>query len=374
METRRYTVLSELRASSGGDDMSVEGYAARFDSLSREIADGVRELIKPGAFTKVLAGNPDVLCRYQHSDDRILGRTTNGTLKLSQDDKGLRFHCQLDSKNPEHVNLHRMVARKDVQGASFAFGLNHDAGDDEFRNGKDPDTNLPCIIRSIKNFQALHDVAIVVNSCYPAVDRSVSARAATNESRRDYSGPIRKVNVTFEQRSPVEMLSNRSRAKMQAVRIKIDNTIETERRQKEMQTHALEQRVTDAFAAVKAGRNPFEERVSNDLSSGAGISQPGSELDARPGAVPFRCSANSFSTSTRDDHRKASEQHCNAARHIVNRKEDCWAERADAHFAAQSAHAKAADQSDDDMYAQYAGLAQVACNRCISAGQAGKKP
>ncbi len=174
-EIRFFEMHAELRATQGAE-FALTGYAAVFNSLSREIAPGVKELIKPGAFTRVLASDPDVVCRYQHDDSRVLGRTTNGTLTLAQDEKGLSFRCPLDKNNPEHVNIHAMVGRGDVAGASFAFSLNHNDGDDEYRNGKD-ETGAGCIVRTIKNFSALHDVAIVVHSAYPAVDSAVSARS-----------------------------------------------------------------------------------------------------------------------------------------------------------------------------------------------------
>ena len=137
------------------------------------------------------------------------------------------------------------------------------------------------------------------------------------------------------------------------------------RKLREEKARALDQKVTDAFAAVRRGENPFAERnVSSDGPGFAGSSQPGSDLDARPGATPFRCAANSFSTSSRDDHKKASEQHAWAATSIGRNRGDNFAARADAHYAASAAHGKAADMTDDNMFAEFAGLAQVACNRC----------
>jgi hypothetical protein len=125
------------------------------------------------------------------------------------------------------------------------------------------------------------------------------------------------------------------------------------RKAREAAARALDQRVTDAFEAVRAGRNPFRSEDGGQASVPAG--------DA---SNTFRCAANSFSTSTRDDHKKASEQHAWAAQSIARKRGDNFAARADAHYAASSAHAKAADQYADDMFAECAGLAQVACNRC----------
>src|SRR5208337_2162203 len=100
-----------------------------------------------GAFTRVLASNPDVICNLQHDDSKILGRTTSGTLKLSQDSIGLQFRCKLDPKNTEHSNAYAAVTRGDLTGTSFAFTVAADGSDDEWTTDSTGKT-----IRSIRNF------------------------------------------------------------------------------------------------------------------------------------------------------------------------------------------------------------------------------
>src|SRR5208282_1875589 len=101
-------VGAALGGNSGGDEMAIEGYAARFNQQSKDLG-GFRETVAPGAFTNALASNPDIRCLYNHDANRVLGRTTSGTLTLSQDENGLKFRCQLDPNNQEHRNLHSSI-------------------------------------------------------------------------------------------------------------------------------------------------------------------------------------------------------------------------------------------------------------------------
>lgn len=116
----------EMRATPDG--LTFEGYAAVFNLPSLTMAfPGVnggrqfREVIRPGAFTKTLAENPDVTLRYQHNMTTLpLGRTKAGTLALAQDDRGLRVQANLPD-NEWGRPIRDSIARGDVSGMSFRF-------------------------------------------------------------------------------------------------------------------------------------------------------------------------------------------------------------------------------------------------------------
>jgi len=86
--------VTEVRAVKNGDKRTITGYAARYNVLSCDLG-GFRERIASGAFKRILATNPDVVCLFNHSDNAVLGRTTTGTLRLSEDSRGLKFECDL---------------------------------------------------------------------------------------------------------------------------------------------------------------------------------------------------------------------------------------------------------------------------------------
>ncbi len=74
----------------------MSGYA----SLSATPYDmgSYEEQISPGAFAS-LSSRPDVQLLVNH-EGLPLARTTNGSLMLREDDKGLRFDAQLDRDDP----------------------------------------------------------------------------------------------------------------------------------------------------------------------------------------------------------------------------------------------------------------------------------
>ncbi len=185
---KRY--LKELRASNGaGDQMILEGYAARFNSPSKDLG-GFRETIAPGAFKRALAENADVRCLFNHSADKVLGRTASGTLTINEDDKGLHFRCMLDPNNTDHRNLHSSVKRGDINECSFAFTPNGPDGED-WQNVKDERGNW-FISRMLKDVN-LYDVSAVTHPAYD--NTSVQARAAevlTVEVRSHISETLQK--------------------------------------------------------------------------------------------------------------------------------------------------------------------------------------
>ena len=77
----------EVRQNENGRTV-IRGYAALYNSDSQDLG-GFVERIAPGAFDAVVSKNPDVFGRYNH--DRLLARTSSGTMKLELDERGLRY-------------------------------------------------------------------------------------------------------------------------------------------------------------------------------------------------------------------------------------------------------------------------------------------
>lgn len=72
----------ELREAPGGVT-AIEGYAAVFNQAA------YGEKILPGAFTKSLRERPDIKAYWSHNSAMPIGRTSNGSLVLREDEKGL---------------------------------------------------------------------------------------------------------------------------------------------------------------------------------------------------------------------------------------------------------------------------------------------
>ena len=88
--------ISNLFTRDGTESQSkvISGYAAVFNSRT-SIGDFFDEVIAPGAFARTLSENSDVRALFNHNWDNVLGRTKNGTLKLEEDERGLKFEVEL---------------------------------------------------------------------------------------------------------------------------------------------------------------------------------------------------------------------------------------------------------------------------------------
>ena len=112
MEKRAFSVESKGR--------TLSGYAAVFDSPT--MIGNFQEVIKKGAFTRSLASldASKIKAIYEHDTSQLLGRLGSNTLRLWEDDKGLRF--ELDLPNTTLGNdVAELVKRGDLAGCSFGF-------------------------------------------------------------------------------------------------------------------------------------------------------------------------------------------------------------------------------------------------------------
>jgi uncharacterized protein len=106
----------ELRGPFEGRTLT--GYAARFGQPAR--IGTFTETIRQGAFRASLGADKDVLALADHDPKRVLGRTRTGSLKLTEDDQGLRFDLTLPDTSAGNDVL-ALATRGDLGGASFGF-------------------------------------------------------------------------------------------------------------------------------------------------------------------------------------------------------------------------------------------------------------
>lgn len=169
MKKLEYRFTSELRAESQGDEMALVGYAALFNSESKDLG-GFRETIAPGAFTRSLKAGDDVKALVNHDPGQLVGRTKNGTLTLAQDDRGLKFRVALNAKSQAHRDLYESIKRGDMDECSFAFRV----AEDGEAWAKKKDNGKAYASRTLKDVN-LMDVSFVT---YPAYEHTtVGARS-----------------------------------------------------------------------------------------------------------------------------------------------------------------------------------------------------
>jgi HK97 family phage prohead protease len=167
---RRYTPGAvELRT--GTDGQLLGGYGAVFGKLSRNLG-GFVERVGDGAFNQTRQlGWPNVVCRYNHDSNMVLGTTAGRTLQLRTDSLGLDYEVLPPQARADILEL---VQRGDVQYSSFAFRV-PDGGDEWGVT----DQNYP--MRTLLEVQ-LVDVAPVLDPAYPDATAGLRSLAAAMEA------------------------------------------------------------------------------------------------------------------------------------------------------------------------------------------------
>lgn len=159
---RTVTVAPEAltRADEADGPIGFRGHAAVFNTPTWIGSKrwGFWEEIAPGAFTKAIQEN-DVRFLINHDPNLVLARTTNGTLRLSQDGIGLATDADM---NPTMYarDLALLLERGDVNQMSFAFNMI----DYAWRQNDDGSETL--VHQSVELF----DVAVVTYPAYEATD------------------------------------------------------------------------------------------------------------------------------------------------------------------------------------------------------------
>lgn len=164
----------ELREEGDGP-RSISWYPALFDQLSEDLG-GFRERIGRRAFSKTLEER-EVRALVNHDPSQILSRTSNGSLKVKVDLKGLFA----DSAIPETSYAQDLLANLrngNISGGSFAFQVLQDNWKLEALEGEEE----PVPVRNIQEAR-LFDVSLVTFPAYPATEGSLSLRSLAESWR-----------------------------------------------------------------------------------------------------------------------------------------------------------------------------------------------
>lgn len=141
------------------------GYAAVYGvptTRQRDFAGA--ETIARGAFDGVMSN--DVVALVNHDMSQLLGRSAAGTLRLSSDEKGLRFEVDLPDTQVGR-DTRELVARGDLQGMSFTAALGEM---DKVQGG---------VVH--RTFSRLVDVSVVTSPAY--LETQVAVRHGQDPAR-----------------------------------------------------------------------------------------------------------------------------------------------------------------------------------------------
>ena len=213
---RRYLQSRELRAGGTKDKPQISGYASVFGSytvITQRDGCTFRESIRRGAFTRAIREKHDVVCLFNHNDNFVLGRTSAGTLRLSQDDHGLFYECDLPDTTLGR-DLRESIKRKDISGCSFAFAVNED--------GQEWDEDERGIKRDITDVTELIDVSPVTHPAYSNTEvdaRTLALVTAELRSRvHRAKPPVVTERIRKALRGEIESFEDRIEQEAQACR------------------------------------------------------------------------------------------------------------------------------------------------------------
>jgi HK97 family phage prohead protease len=171
----------ELRASKTG--RRVEGYAARFNSLSEPISGMFRERVLPQAFKRSLKSGPDIVALLDHDEGKPLARKSAGTLEVREDSKGLWFAIPSMPDTSYANDALVSMRRGDLGSCSFGFVTVRDSWLDETTDDGYP-------IRELVEVE-VYDISIVVYPAYPAATCSVRRGSRRGPDEKWYRNRLR---------------------------------------------------------------------------------------------------------------------------------------------------------------------------------------
>lgn len=192
MKTEYRVAQRALECRAAGEARQFAGYAALFDTETT-IGDYFVESIAPGAFTAALRSNGDVVALFNHDSGQVLGRRSAGTLRLSEDAKGLAVEI-----DPPETTLGRDLAesirRGDIGGMSFGFRVTDERWTDPPEDAALPRRQilgLELIEVSVVTFPAYDETTIGLRSL-DAAREALAARARPDSAPDFHASTLRR--------------------------------------------------------------------------------------------------------------------------------------------------------------------------------------
>lgn len=185
VERRSFSVTTRRDLGSRSGRL-ITGYAAVFNQNANR---GIfQERIAPGTFRRAIAED-DVRCLFNHDSNYVLGRNRAGTLRLTEDRRGLFMEAE-----PPDVEWARAlvagIERGDITGQSFGFIVT--------RETWDYDGEMP--LRTIEEVQ-LFDVGPVTFPAYRNTNVSVRAMAQAAAMQEGARLALMKMRLQIAQRA-----------------------------------------------------------------------------------------------------------------------------------------------------------------------------
>ncbi|WP_142383911.1 HK97 family phage prohead protease, partial [Bacillus thuringiensis] len=163
----------------------ITGYAAVFNSKTT-IGGWFDEVIEPGAFARSLSENGDIRALFNHNWDNVLGRTKSGTLRLEEDEKGLKFEIELPNTSVGR-DLAESMSRGDINQCSFGFWITEENWD----------YNVEPALRTIKEVE-LYEISVVSIPAYDDTEVSLVRSKEIGKEIEQRMKMIKQINQILE--------------------------------------------------------------------------------------------------------------------------------------------------------------------------------
>ena len=197
---RNIDVSSFERRAEDDGEMRVSGYATVFNTpyvLWSYDGYTVREQIAPEAFDD--CDMDDVIMQYDH-EGRVFARTSNDTLDVEMDRKGLRIDARLDG-----TELGRQVYEEIDGGYTTKMSFGFKVKEDKREVTEDRENGTVDVFRTITKISKLYDVSAV---SLPANDAtSISARSYSEGVIEELKEEIRKAEGIRKQKQRIKILT-----------------------------------------------------------------------------------------------------------------------------------------------------------------------
>lgn len=178
----------EVRAESEDGGAVIAGRGIPYGEWSEDLG-GFRERLLPNTFRESLADD-DIRALFNHNADIVLGRKSNGTLRLSEGERGVSYEVDVNRDDADAMSAVARIKRGDITGNSFGFWI-------ESRDDQEWEERDGMMWRTIKRAR-LRELGPQTFPAYPQSDVGVrSNRAVLKEAEEWLRAHGRPVEVAL---------------------------------------------------------------------------------------------------------------------------------------------------------------------------------
>lgn len=118
MNLERRTITQPLEFREEGNALVATGLGIVYGKRSQNLG-GFQEVVRAGAAKKTIQES-DISALFNHDPNLLLGRRSNGTLRLEETEEGVRYEIDLPNTTVGR-DVAELLRRGDITGSSFGF-------------------------------------------------------------------------------------------------------------------------------------------------------------------------------------------------------------------------------------------------------------